>query len=218
MLDHNALRAAFFNPPPDDPDREPTREELWARAERQAVEACLRWGGDPKAEGLGEHGALIGGPGKPMRRLTAMPERRLRRHPLPLVRFDTPRARTRPPALGRDPVIFFEHLSAAHLAGYPNRPSGIALARIFRSPELSPVERDQLWHIFACIRCRDLGHLIGWGGLSVYEAARAVHLSGTRCADVVAWINQFAVPLDSTSTSERSPPRESLMPPKRTAK
>lgn len=192
MLDLAKVRRLYFNPLPDDPERLPSREELWARAERRAVEACLRWGGDPKAEGFGEHGALIGGPGKPLRRLTSNPERRLRRYPLPLAWFDTPLARTRPPELRRDSTIFFEHLSAAHLAGYPDRPFGAALARIFRSPELSAVERDQLWHIFACIRLRDLGHLLGWGGLSVYEAARAVHLSGTRRGDVVAWINQFA--------------------------
>lgn len=192
MLDIAKVRRLYFNPPPDDPEREPTREELWARAERRAVEACLRWGGDPKAEGLGEHGALIGGRGKPLRRLSSNPERRLRRRPLPLAWFDTPRARARPPELRRDPTIFFEHLSAAHLAGYPDRPSGAALVRIFRSPELSTAERDHLWHIFACIRTRDLGHLLGWGGLSVYEAARAVHLSRTRCGEVAAWINQFA--------------------------
>ena len=192
MLDHNEIRAAFFNPPADHPEREPTREELWARAERRAVETCLRWGGDPKTEGLGEHGSLIGGPGKPLRQLTSNPERCLSRRPLPLAWFDTPRAKVRPARLPRDPAVFFEHLSAAHLAGYPNRPAGAALARIFRSPQLSALERDQLWHIFACIRPRDLGHLLGWGGLSVHETARAVHLSGTRCGEVVAWINQFA--------------------------
>lgn len=207
MLDHNALRAAFFNPPPDDPEHEPTREELWARAERHAVEACLRWGGDPKTDGLGEHGALIGGPAKPLRRLTSEPGRRLRRHPLPLTWFDTPRAKTRPPTLPRDPATFFEHLSAAHLAGYPNRPYGAALARIFRASELSAVERDQLWHIFACIRSRDLGHLLGWGGLTVHEAARAIHLSGTRCGEVIAWINQFAARPESSTQPDRSHPR-----------
>ncbi len=105
MLDLAKVRRLYFNPPPDDPEREPTREELWARAESRAVEACLRWGGDPKAEGLGEHGALIGGRGKPLRRLTSNPERSLRRRPLPLAWFDTPRARARPPELRRDPTI-----------------------------------------------------------------------------------------------------------------
>ena len=38
-----------------------------AEAERRFVRLCLERGGDPKAEGLGEHGALIGGPGKPVR-------------------------------------------------------------------------------------------------------------------------------------------------------
>lgn len=201
MLDYHKLRAAFFNPPPDDPAHEPTPEELWARAERDAVEACLRWGGDPEAQGLGEHGSLIGGPGKPLRCLTWHPEQSLLRRPLPLTWFDTPLTKRRPPPLPKDPTTFFEHLSAAHLAGYPNRPSGPALARTFRSSQLSPVERDQLWHIFACIRPHDLAHLLGWGRLSVHEAARAIHLSGTRCGEVVAWINQFATSPQSDTAS-----------------
>ena len=41
MLDLAKLRAAYFEPPPEDPERLPTREELWARAERRAVEGCL---------------------------------------------------------------------------------------------------------------------------------------------------------------------------------
>jgi len=213
MLDHHALRAAFFNPSPDDPEREPTREELWARAERRAVEACVRWGGDPKAQGLGEHGSLIGGPGKPLRCLTWRPEQSLLRSPLPLTWFDTPLARRRPPTLPKDPTIFFEHLSAAHLAGYPNRPSGPALARIFRSPQLSAVERDQLWHIFACIRPHDLGHLLGWGGLSVHETARAIHLSGTQCGEVITWINQFAVRPESKKHSKSVPGLAAAQPP-----
>ena len=32
------------------------------------------------------------------------------------------------------------------------------------------------------------------GGLSIYEVARAIHLSDVCRAEVVTWINQFAVP------------------------
>ena len=48
MLDRAKVRAAYFDPPPDDPERVPTREELWARYERRLVEACLLHGGDPQ--------------------------------------------------------------------------------------------------------------------------------------------------------------------------
>ena len=65
MLDVAKIRHFYFHPPPDDPEHESTPEELWAAAERQAVEECLRRAGDPRAEGLGEHGSLIGGPEKP---------------------------------------------------------------------------------------------------------------------------------------------------------
>ena len=61
MLDVAKIRTFYFHPPSDDPEHETTPEELWAAAERQAVEGCLLRAGDPKAEGLGEHGSLIGG-------------------------------------------------------------------------------------------------------------------------------------------------------------
>lgn len=41
MLDLDKIRHYYFNPPPDDPERVPTREELYASEERRAVERCL---------------------------------------------------------------------------------------------------------------------------------------------------------------------------------
>lgn len=37
MLDIAKVRRLYFNPPPDDSGRDPTREVLWARAEPRAV-------------------------------------------------------------------------------------------------------------------------------------------------------------------------------------
>ena len=88
---------------------------------------------------------------------------------------------------------FFAHLSGGHLAGYPNRPSGAELARLFRSPRLTPVQRDQVWHVFACIHLWDLPGLLSAGGMSVDEVARAIHLSKTLRPHVIAWINLFGV-------------------------
>ena len=84
------------------------------------------------------------------------------------------------PAPSADEVhAFFTHLSGAHLAGYPNRAGGDRLAGIFRSAGMTPVERDQAWHVFACIHPWDLPGLLSAGGMSVYEVARAIHLSKT---------------------------------------
>ncbi len=196
MLDLAKVRHAYFNPPPDDPERALTREELHARYERRRVEGCLRRGGDPRREGLGEHGSLIGGPGKPLTGFGVRPERAGRLQPLPLAWFDYPRARFAPPPSGgtEEAHDFFAALAADHLAGMPERPRGARLAHTFRSTELKGREWSQVWHVFACIRIWDLKRLLSRGGLSVYEVARAIHRSDTCRAEVVTWINQFAVP------------------------
>ena len=193
MLDLKKIRRLYFDPPPPDPDRLPSREELYAREERRAVERCLLSGGDPRTAGLGEHGSLIGGPRKPLRRFTWDPEFAPRsRDPLPLSWFDNPRARSRAGDL--DPArvrLFFAHLSGGLLAGMPARPSGLELHHAFRSASLSPRRRDQVWHVLASMRLDELPRLLSRGGLSVYEIARAIHLSGTHRPRVVAWMNQF---------------------------
>ena len=63
---------------------------------------------------------------------------------------------------------------------------------MFRAAALTPVERDQLWHVFACIHTKNLVRLLTRGGLSIYHIARAIHLSQARFGNVIAWINQFA--------------------------
>lgn len=62
-----------------------------------------------------------------------------------------------------------------------------------RAPRPTPTERDQVWHVFACIDLRDLPGLFLRGGMSLYELARAIHLSRTLRPHVIAWINQFGV-------------------------
>ena len=195
MLDVAKVRAFYFRPPASDSERIPTLEELYARYERRRVEECILRGGRPQDEGLGEHGSLIGGPGKPLTVFPVRPDRALPQEPLPPAWFDSPLARSaspHPPTTA-EAHAFFAHLSGAHLAGMPNRPTGAQLARLFRATELSSRERSQLWHIFADIQAWDLTRLLSRGGLSLYEAARAIHLSGTRRAPVVIWLNQFGV-------------------------
>ncbi len=106
-----------------------------------------------------------------------------------------PRAKAPPTARAGESYKFFAGLAGTHLAGVAGRPDGLALERIFRSADPSASERGHLWGVFACIHPSDLPRLLSCGGLSVYETARAIHLSETTCGDVIRWINQFGVPL-----------------------
>lgn len=195
MLDLGLVRAFYHEPPPHDPERIPSREELYARYERDRFECCLLRGGDPEAEGLGPHGSLIGGRSKPLTLFHGFPELRARIHPLPLAWFDHPRAHAPIiPAGGvRDANRFFHALSCAYLAGMPDRPSGPLLRRHFQSADLSRLPRSHVWHVLVCIQSFDLHRLIPRGGVSLYEVARAIHITGIRRGTVVSWINQFAV-------------------------
>ena len=204
MLDIAQIRRSYYNPPPEDSMRVPTREELHAQYERRLYEACLAGGRDPQDAGLGEHGSLIGGLGKPLTVHSALAERAVQLAPLPLSWFCYPLARSAQPPLGGGDAahIFLYSLSADHLAGMPERPDGEQLAQVLRSSQLSDRERSQIWHIFACIRMTDLKRLLTRAGLSLYEIARAIHLSDTRRAEVCAWINQFAVHPNEHDTLE----------------
>ena len=196
MLELARVRAFYFDPPPPDRSRIPTREELYARHERERFENCLRRGGDPQAEGLGPHGSLIGGGDKPLTVLHGFPEERAKLHPLPLSWFDHPRGQTRlvPPGGTPEAHTFFASLSGAYLAGMADRPSGPELRSYFRSPELAGQPRSQVWHVFACIHPFDLRRILPRGAVSLYEAVRALHVTKTHRAAVVAWFNQFGVP------------------------
>jgi AcrR family transcriptional regulator len=195
MLDIPKIRHFFSNPQTSTAEHFPSREELYARAELRDVENCIRSGEDPREWSLGEHGALIGGPGKPPRYYGVDPEFAVpHRNPLPLAWFEHPKALSAPPTPPEQVRAFFSHLSGGHLAGYPDRPTGVELARIFRSAHMTPVESDQVRHVFACIHPWDLPGLLWSGGMSIHQVARAIHLSRTSRQDVIAWINLFGVP------------------------
>lgn len=188
MLDLRQVRAFYRDPPPHDPERIPSREELYARYERDRFERCLLRGGDPEAEGLGPHGSLIGGRSKPLTLFHGFPELRAKLHPLPLSWFDHPRGHSpiiRPGGI-REANAFFHALSCAYLAGMPDRPSGPLLRRHFQSAELSRQSRSPVWHVFACIRSFDLHRLIPRGGVSLYEVARAIHITAVRRGTIVS--------------------------------
>ncbi|MDE3261410.1 MAG: hypothetical protein OYL41_05415 [Acidobacteriota bacterium] len=194
MLDIARLRHAFFHPPPDGERRLPTREEHIARRERRALDACHHDGSDPRAFAIGEHGSLIGGPDKPLSfsNLDCPPEYRAGRVPLPLSWFTHPSARTPPPGGPPEDHPVLDALIGDHLAGYPDRPTALDLARILRSAAPTERERSILYHILGCIRPWDLTRLLSRERLSVYELARAIHFSGIRRPQVVDWLHMFA--------------------------
>lgn len=195
MLDIPKIRHFFSNPQTSTGEHFPSREELYARTELRDVENCILSGGDPREWALGVHGALIGGAGKPPRHYSVDPEFAIpHRNPLPLEWFEHPKALAAPPTPPELVHAFFSHLSGGHLAGYRDRPTGGQLARIFRSPRMTPVESDQVRHVFVSIHPWDLPGLLWSGGMSVYEVARVIHLSRTFRQDVIGWINLFGVP------------------------
>ena len=209
-IDFDALRRAYFDGDHQGPpDHLPTREELIALYERRAVAACLASGADPVVEGLGEHGSLIGGADKPLRVLPAEPEDSVPIEPMPLAWFAYPEA-TAPvydPSLP-DPEShdhpLLSVIASAYLAGVPQRPSPAALARMLRAPELDDSDAFVLHQLFAAIFPAELALLLSQERLTVYELARAVHLSGTRRAQVVRWLHQFAIPPRSTDPAPQT--------------
>ena len=184
---------SYFDPPPADPERIPTREELTARFERDRVEDCILRGGDPQAEGLGPHGSLIGGPGKPLTVHHIIPENHARLSPLPLTWFDCPRCHTRifPPGGRHEADLFFRSLAHSYFAGAADPPSCHRLRRYCLSASLSGRALTDVRHVFATIRGHDLNPLVACGGPHDSEIAQAVHLARIRRADIVRWINQF---------------------------
>lgn len=110
-------------------------------------------------------------------------------------KIDHPRRHTRtlPPGGIEEAHLFFRSLSHGYLAGHRDRPSGARLRRHFQSPDLSGLPLSHLWHVLACIRGLDLNRLLANGGLSLYEIARAIHLTGIRRISVTRWINQYAI-------------------------
>ena len=123
-VDIEAVRFAYFNPPPDDVfDGVPTIEEQLAEAERRLVRLCIEDGGDPVAEALGEHGSLIGGPDKPLRLLIdhARPlEEYARPRLAPPAWFDHPQGKATSGL--HDPEHMHLRMAiASHMAGTPHK-------------------------------------------------------------------------------------------------
>lgn len=195
MLDVEKVREFYFNPPPDGESRFPSAEECYARYERSRVENCLYLGRDPELEGLGEHGSLIGGEGKPPTVLYDDPLRVVALPLPPLAWLDYAAAREPwPPDGGVTGARgFLGFLSAKHLAGLRERPGGAETEWLFRSRSLTWRESHWLRHIFLCLHADSFRRLVLGAGLSVYEVARAAHNSGVERGELAFWFDPYAI-------------------------
>ena len=191
MIDFEAVRRAYYSPPPTN-DHVPMIEERIAAFERQRVEEACARGIDPRTARMGEHGSLIGGPGKPPTRFEGgrRAEDMVRMPPMPLSWFDHDNARYHAPC--DEPHRYLEVLSADHLAAYHPRPDGRALRRLLRADRLTEREAHLVEQFLARLRMIEIANLLSRAGLTVYEIARAMHLSGSKTPTKTHWINQFA--------------------------
>ncbi len=191
MIDFDAVRRAYHAPPPLD-DHAPTIEERIAAFERQRVQQARERGIDPATEALGEHGSLIGGPSKRATRFEGgrRAEDMVRMPPMPLAWFSHPNANRRTPC--SNPYGYLDTLSADHLAGHHPRPDGRTLHRLLRTDQLTDQEAHLVEQFLARLRMIEMAGLLSRAGLTVYEIARAMHLSGSRTPAKTHWVNQFA--------------------------
>ena len=123
------------------------------------------------------------------------PEVHAKLRPVPLAWFDCPRCHSRlfPPGGRHEAELFFRALAHSYFAGAADPPAGPTLRRPFRNATLTGTPYTHVRHLFASIRGFDLNPLVASGGLTIFEIARAIHLTRIRRADIVTWINQFAV-------------------------
>lgn len=201
MIDFDLVREYYYNPPARDPLSVPSDEELIARYERRCYESCILRSGDPVAEGLGPHGSMIGGPGKPTTIHYQRVERTMPLRPLPLDWWDYPQARRRIlPLGGRDEALaYLGDLLGLHMAGVPGRPAAAELQAMFRTAHPTPADQSILRQLFGALPAPHFKNLRTRGGISLYEMARAIHVTGNRRNAFVRWLHRFAVCPDSTN-------------------
>lgn len=208
-INYYAVRKAFYGPPlASPPDRLPTQEEVLAEHQRISMQCTIEMGLDPATRAIGEHGSLIGGPGKPLTVIARPVERLLRLEPMPLEWFDYPQARRAwrgradDDTASRERIEFLQEVIHSHLAGFPSPPTATELSSWICSPASSPPKTAALYNIFENISSGQCARMLSRGHFSVYEVARIIILSGARAPEVIAWLHQFAVDPSQRSDSE----------------
>ncbi len=195
-VDLAAVRRAYRQgPPPPGFHGIPTREQRIAESERALVRRCMEAGRDPEKEGLGIHGRLIGGPGKPVRvHYGSRPfENHCRPVLAPVSWFLHPGGR-RTSGRGDPGHLRLRHAIASYMAGTPraSRPSGAQLHAAFLKECLEGLECFWLHSVLSGASIRELRNLLYFEGLPLYTMVRAVHLSGSVTHRLCDWLNQFA--------------------------
>ena len=201
--DYARMRATYFAERPEGPmnvpcapegppERIPTESDMLAWYEQWRVAMCLRLGGDPQAEGLGEHGRLIGGPDKPMTILPWDATRCVRLTPMPLTWYEHDAAREHMPTTEERRNRSLGHMLAKHMAGVAGRPSAEEMTRMLTSTTVTPWERSMLMHLLGTIDIVEARWLMTECGFSVREIVQATHNAGVRRNDLIRYLNQFA--------------------------
>ena len=183
----------------------PSREERIAESERVFVRLCENSDQDPEAEGLGYHGALIGGHGKPTRVIVG--------NSRPFENYCRPRLAPEAWFRHRGDVqphgqkdVAHKHLSlaiASHLAGTPNesRPTPAELREAFLAEKPTEMERFWLYSILCCASVHELRKIIFFEGMPLHVVVRAIHSVGVLRHDLTNWLNQFANRPSARNTS-----------------
>ena len=194
-IDVEAVRRAYRELPDEGFAGVPSREERFAMSERALMRICEASGRCPKAEGLGEHGSLIGGKGKPMRvHWGSRPFDHCARPVLAPIAWFARLGNVRAGG-GRDAGhLRLRAAIAAHMAGVPkaSRPSGAALRAAFLSEAPSVLERAWLRLVLSSAGVRELMLIGSEEGFTARTFARAAHLSGTASHRLCNWLNQYA--------------------------
>ena len=123
--------------------------------------------------------------------------------PKPLRWFDTPRCHDRSPL----DIETLNGIIARHMAGHGLRPTGTTIRDALLASTPTRQQQTMLWNLFEQISGGVLATLMAWGGITVYELARAMHRCHATHPETVAWINQWA------DEPDRQPPvRMSAVP------
>ena len=199
------LTRLFYSEPPN-ADFAWMGEAHAANFERAEMRRCLAEGGDPKTQGIAEHGELLGGQGKAPRLLYGgiKPPRHFgfRGGLAPMEWFAHEDAQR----TGRaDPDHkFLVMMIASCTAGAVSKPTGAEVYEsIVTDDAISDDAAGDLAHMLGCMSEEDLPGLLEDEGLSAHQVARAFHRSHCRRHSHMDWINGFAVPLDEDAAALR---------------
>ena len=105
-----------------------------------------------------------------------------------LDRFNAPRCHERSTL----DLSTIDAIVARHMAGHGLQPTGTMILDAVRAERPTPPERAVLWALFEEVRGGELTTLMAFGGITIHELARAMHISGAPHPEAASWMNQWA--------------------------